>query len=211
METGRTIGILGGTFDPIHNGHLLAAEWAREAFTLDELIFIPAARPPHKDLQGVLESRHRYRMVELAIEDNPDFSVSPIELERAGYSYTVDTISHYVQTYPGIKIHFIIGVDALQIISTWKDLDRLLTLCRFTVVTRPGYELDKKAACFQSVPPEIWEQTDFLPIPALEISSSDIRRRVANGKTIKYLLPAKVEKYIKDNSLYQGINGATYE
>lgn len=211
METGRTIGILGGTFDPIHNGHLLAAEWAREAFKLDELIFIPAARPPHKDLQGVLESRHRYRMVELAIGDNPGFSVSPIELERAGYSYTVDTITHYLQTYPGIKIQFIIGIDALQIIYTWKDLDRLLTLCRFIVVTRPGYELDKKAACFQSVPAEIWERTEFLVIPALEISSSDIRRRVAHGKTIKYLLPSKVEKYIKDNCLYQGINGETYE
>lgn len=207
MEPGKTLGILGGTFDPIHNGHLLAAEWAREAFQLDELIFIPAARPPHKDLGGVLDSHHRYQMVELAVKDNPNFTVSAIELERAGYSYTVDTVAHYLQTYPGVNIMFIIGIDALQLMYTWKDLDQLLTLCRFIVVTRPGYELDKNDPCFQTVPAAIWERIELLAIPALEISSSGIRQRVAHGHSIRYLLPSIVEAYIKDNKLYRDIIG----
>ncbi len=211
MEISKSLGIIGGTFDPIHNGHLLAAEWACEVFQLDEMIFVPAARPPHKDLDAVLDSQHRYRMVELAVEDNPAFSVSALELERAGYSYTVDTVAHYLQIYPGVDIYFIIGVDALQLIHTWKDLNRLLELCKFIVVTRPGYQLDKNDPCFQSVPALIWDKSTLLAIPALEISSSEIRRRVAEGRSIRYLLPPLVEVYIRDNNLYGDICDDEYE
>jgi len=211
MGTSKSLGIIGGTFDPIHNGHLLAAEWAREVFQLNELIFIPAARPPHKDLEEVLDSQHRYRMVELAVEDNPAFSVSAIELERAGFSYTVDTVAHYMQIYPGVDIYFIIGVDALQLIHTWKDLNRLLEICEFIVVTRPGYQLDKNDPCFQSVPPSIWDKSTLLAIPGLEISSSEIRRRVTEGRSIRYLLPPPVEAYIRDNNLYGDIGNDEYE
>ncbi len=201
------LGILGGTFDPIHNGHLLAAEWAREVFRLQDIIFIPSARPPHKDLEVVLDSQHRYQMVELAVGDNTSFSVSAIELERAGLSYTVDTIAHYLQVYPDMDIYFIIGVDALQLIYTWKDLDQLLKLCKFIVVTRPGYELDKNDPCFHAVPTALWDNLELLPIPGLEISSSEIRRRVAEGKSIRYLVPPAIEKYIRDNNLYREICG----
>lgn len=199
----KSLGIFGGTFDPIHYGHLLAAEWAREFWDLEEIIFIPSARPPHKDLGGVSDSRHRYRMVELAIEGNPGFSASAIELERAGYSYTVDTIAHYNQVKPGADIYFIIGVDALQLMYTWKSPEQLLKLCRLIAVTRPGYQLDQSDACFQSAPSALWERLTLLPIPGLEISSSDIRQRVMEGKSIRYLVPPAIEEYIRQNELYK--------
>lgn len=203
MAGKKTLGILGGTFDPIHYGHLLAAEWVSESFDLDEMVFIPAAYPPHKDPAGVINGQHRYRMVELAIEDNPNFSASPLELERSGYSYTIDTIRHYLQADAQLDIRFIMGVDALQLISTWKDVEQLLTLCRFIVVTRPGYQLDRFDPVFATVPAELWERIEILSIPGLEISSSDIRRRVAAGRSIRYLLPPIVADYIEKHRLYR--------
>jgi nicotinate-nucleotide adenylyltransferase len=203
MAKAKSLGILGGTFDPIHYGHLLAAEWAREVFKLDGLIFIPTARPPHKDPGTVLDSQHRYRMVELAVADNTAFSVSAIELERSGYSYTVDTIKHYLQADPCLDIHFIMGVDALQLIYTWKDLDQLWQLCKFIVVTRPGYHLDRNDPVFDAVPAALWERLEMLPIPGLEIASSDIRQRISSGQSVRYLLPAAVADYIKENNLYR--------
>lgn len=202
MQTIKSLGILGGTFDPIHFGHLVAAEFVRDACRLERIIFIPAARPPHKDLDHVLDSRHRYNMVESAIEDNPDFAVSAMELERQGLSYTVETITSCRQLYPAAKIYFILGIDALLLINTWKDVPRLVKLCSFIVVTRPGYHLDRDQECFQGLPPALWENMTLIPIPGLSISSSEIRRRVAEGKTIKYLVPAPVEEYIHANNLY---------
>jgi len=207
MGVKKSLGILGGTFDPVHYGHLLAGEWAREVFNLNQLVFMPAARPPHKDLAGVLDSQHRHRMVELAVSDNPGFSVSTLELERAGFSYTVDTVRYYLQEYPGIELYFIIGVDALQLIYTWKDIEQLAELCQFIVVTRPGYEIDREGPALASLPDALWERLTLLSIPGLEISSSDIRKRVLNGRSIRYLLPAAVEKYIVDNNLYRNLNG----
>lgn len=207
MGLKKSLGILGGTFDPVHYGHLLAGEWAREVYCLDELVIMPAARPPHKDLAGVLDSQHRHRMVELAVSDNPGFSVSTLELERAGFSYTVDTVGYYLQEYPGIELYFIIGVDALQLIYTWKDVERLVELCQFIVVTRPGYELDRNDPALASLPDALWDRLTLLSIPGLEISSSDIRKRVLNGCSIRYLLPAAVEEYIRDNHLYKKPHG----
>lgn len=203
----KSLGILGGTFDPVHYGHLLAGEWAREVYHLDQLIFIPSARPPHKDLSGVLDSEHRYRMVELAVQDNPGFSVSKLELERPGLSYTVDTVRYYLQAYPGIHIYFIIGADALQLMYTWKDVEQLVDLCRFIVVTRPGYELDRNDPALQTLPASLWTGLTLLSIPGLEISSSDIRQRVNAGHSIRYLLPPKVEKYIEEHHLYINLQG----
>ncbi|MBP1760787.1 MAG: Nicotinate-nucleotide adenylyltransferase [Firmicutes bacterium] len=203
MADKKSLGILGGTFDPIHYGHLLAAEWVGEAFGLDELVFIPAARPPHKDPSGVINGQHRYRMVALAIEDNPAFSVSSLELERSGYSYTIDTIRHYLQSDPQLDIRFIMGVDALQLIYTWKDVAQLIGLCRFIVVTRPGYELDRADPVFATVPEELWDRIELFSIPGLEISSSEIRRRAAAGRSIRYLLPPAVADYIEKNHLYR--------
>lgn len=203
MAGRRTLGIMGGTFDPIHYGHLLAAEWADEAFKLDEVVFIPAARPPHKAPADVIGGRHRYRMVELAIADNPAFSVSSLELERSGYSYTVDTIRYFLKSDPQPDIRFIMGVDALQLIHTWKEVEELLQLCRLIVVTRPGYELNRSDPVFASVPKMLWDKVDLLTIPELGISSTEIRRRTAAGLSVRYLLPLEVAGYIQQNHLYR--------
>jgi nicotinate-nucleotide adenylyltransferase len=208
VQTIKSLGILGGTFDPIHYGHIVAAECARDAFELDRVILIPAARPPHKDLEGVLDSRHRFNMVELAAGDNPDFEVSSMELDRKGLSYTVETVASFQQIYPAADIYFILGTDALLLIKTWKELDRLIKLCRFILVTRPGYQLNLDDDSFRDIPSSLWDKTLILPIPGLFISSSDIRQRVSEGKTIKYLVPAAVGKYIEDNNLYQDKEGA---
>lgn len=211
MTGGKSLGIIGGTFDPIHYGHLLAAEWAGEVFGLDKIIFIPAARPPHKDPASVINGDHRYRMVELAIKDNPAFTASSLELERSGYSYTVDTIRHYLAADPQLDIRFILGVDALQLIYTWKEVGQLIKLCRFIVVTRPGYQLDRHDPVFATVPAALWDRIELLSIPGLEISSSEIRKRVAAGRSVRYLLPPVVADYIKKNDLYRNETNDQYK
>lgn len=211
MAGRKSLGIIGGTFDPIHYGHLLAAEWAGEVFELDKIIFIPAARPPHKDPASVINGDHRYRMVELAIKDNPAFTASSLELERRGYSYTVDTIRHYLEADPQLDIRFILGVDALQLIYTWKEVGQLIKLCRFIVVTRPGYQLDRCDPVFATVPAELWDRIELLSIPGLEISSSEIRKRVAAGQSVRYLLPPGVADYIKKNDLYRNETNDQYK
>jgi len=203
MAAIRAIGILGGTFDPIHYGHLAAAECSRDDCQLDQVLFIPAARPPHKDFDQVLEGSHRYAMAELAIKENPYFEVSSLELERQGVSYTVETVEAYVKNLPGVELFFILGVDALMLLNTWRDVERLATLCRFIVVTRPGYQLNRAESTFQGIPDSVWERMTFLPVPGIYISSSEIRKRVAVGKTIKYLVPPLVEQYIADHNLYK--------
>jgi nicotinate-nucleotide adenylyltransferase len=203
MQQIKSLGILGGTFDPIHYGHIVAAECVRDACHLDQIVFVPAARPPHKDLEEVLESQHRYEMVQIALEDNPNFAVSAIELERQGMSYTIETIEAFLRMFPEAEIFFILGVDALLLINTWKEVKHLINLCNFIVVTRPGYILNKKDECFRDIPDSLWDKTRIISIPGLFISSSDIRRRVAQGRTIKYLLPSAVEEYIAEHNLYK--------
>ncbi|QGU00028.1 Nicotinate-nucleotide adenylyltransferase [Candidatus Syntrophocurvum alkaliphilum] len=203
----KAIGILGGTFDPIHFGHLIAGEYARHEFDLDRIIFIPSARPPHKDNVNVLDSNHRYNMVKLATQENMFFEVSTLEMERQGYSYTVDTVKYFATRYEEAEIYFIMGVDALLFINTWKNLDELIAMCKFIIVTRPGYELNQNDQCFNNLPSNFWESIEFLEIPGMDISSTDIRDRVQQNKTIKYLLPRLVEEYIKKHNLYKGQNG----
>lgn len=198
----KKLGIMGGTFDPLHYGHLLAAEWAREICQLDQVAFVPAARPPHKQLDAVLDGQHRYAMVKLGIRGNPYFTASAVELQRQGLSYTVETVTAYLEMYPGVEIYFILGMDALLLTSTWKDVDHLAGLCQFIVATRPGYAIDRNAEDFLGVPAALWEKIRFITIPGMNISSSGIRARVAEGKTIKYLLPGPVEQYIYEHRLY---------
>lgn len=202
MTSRKALGVLGGTFDPIHYGHLVAAQYAAYGFHLDRVIFMPTAQPPHKNANGVLDARHRVAMVELAIADNTAFELSTLEVERSGVSYTIDTIETLQQIYPGTEIYFIMGMDSIYILDTWKDIKRLVTMCRFIVVTRPAYELNRSDPALQGVPPEFWDQVDILEIPAMDISSTDLRCRVQQGKPIRYLLPPAVEQYIYDNSLY---------
>ena len=203
MQKFDSIGIMGGTFDPIHNGHLIAAEFTRHEFQLDRVIFMPAARPPHKEINEVLDSEHRYKMVKLAIQGNPAFEISDLEMKRTGKSYTIDTIRYFLEHYPGSDIYFIMGADSLLMMDTWKDYRELSGLCRFAVVTRPGYGIERSNPALKNLPPILWERMEFLPIPGLDISSTDIRQRVAESKPIKYLLPLEVEQYILDQGLYR--------
>lgn len=204
-------GILGGTFDPIHMGHLRCAEEVLELFRLNRIIFTPAARPPHKLEARITSFYHREQMVKLAIDGNPAFSFSDIENKRGGISYAVETIEYFLDNYlKDIELYFILGQDAFHAIETWKDWRNLLLLCNFVVMTRPGYTsrgLDGIVPADFSSRFVYDAQIDgyrgpsghviyFRPVTFLDISSSDIRRRVREGRSIRYLVPEPVRHYI---------------
>lgn len=202
MEKLNALGILGGTFDPVHYGHLIAAEYARHEFTLDRVLFIPAGKPPHKTSDAITAAEHRYEMLQLAIQDNPAFELSSLEFHRQAVSYTVDTVQELKPAYPGVELYFIMGADSLLHFHTWKDYQRLASLCSFIVVTRPGYSLNHHDDSLRQVPKQLWENLYQLEIPGVDISSSDIRARITAAKPVKYLLPPAVEEYIRSNHLY---------
>lgn len=192
---------MGGTFDPIHYGHLLMAEEARQAFSLDYVVFVPNGLPAHKKAYHVTDPEHRYNMTALAIESNPCFSISRIEIERSGPSYSIDTIRHFRQIYPDLdELYFITGADAIMQILTWHDYPNLVKQCKFIAVTRPGFMLDQLKHITDA---EFLKKVSFLSIPLLEISSTDIRNRMAIGKSVKYLTPDSVIAYIKEESLFK--------
>jgi len=197
----RKIGILGGTFDPIHIGHLVTAEAVRIQFGLEKVIFIPAGDPPHKQGCQVTAARHRFIMTVLATCSNPYFFVSAMELERPGPSYTIDTIKILKERYgPDTDLYFIIGADTVKELHTWRKIDELLDLCYFVAATRPGSNgLDLIVQMFGD---KGRERILRLNNPELEISSTDIRERVKNGKSIKYIVPESVEEYILKEKLY---------
>ena len=191
------IGILGGTFNPIHYGHLLVAAEVREKFDLEKVLFVPSASPPHKNHPDIAPPGHRYQMTVLATRSNPFFSVSDLELQRSGKSYAIETVKELLNIYgKDSKLYFITGTDAILEISTWKDREKLLKLCQFIVATRPGFDAEK-------IDKIILNQIHLLQIPNLDISSTDIRNRIKEGRTIKYLLPEKVEEYICEHGLYR--------
>ncbi len=196
------LGIMGGTFDPIHNGHLLAAEEVRIGFGLDSVLFIPSSHPPHKQGKKISDGFHRYTMAVLATVDHPQFSVSTVELDRPGLSYSVDTVSTLKDGLPeGSEILFITGADAIAQILSWKDAEKLLSLCDFVAVTRPGYSMsgiDRVKEHLGSLAARV----HVFPITGFAISSSDIRERVKTGRPIRYLVPAAVEEYIHKMGLY---------
>ena len=193
------IGLLGGTFDPIHLGHLVLAESAREAFGLDGILFVPAGQPPHKPGAVMAPASDRWRMVEIATNDNPFFSVSPVEIERAGPSYTVDTVACLRRQQPSVDWCLIVGSDALAEIPTWHDYQGLLPLVRILAAARqPGTPL--------TLPPEInaWsDRVSFFHPPSLDISASLIRQRVRDGLSVRYLVPAGVAAYLAGHHLYR--------
>ena len=192
------IGILGGTFDPIHYGHLLIAEEVREQFKLDKILFVPTARPPHKRETTITDFRHRYKMALLATGNNPYFMVSDLEIFHLGKSYTIKTIKELEKKYKDkkLKIYFIIGTDSALEISTWKDIDELIELCKFITVPRPHYDLKK-------IDDKYKEKMCILKFPLVDISSIKIRERVKEERSIKYLVPELVEEYIYKNKLYK--------
>ncbi|HHY13329.1 MAG TPA: nicotinate-nucleotide adenylyltransferase [Thermoanaerobacterales bacterium] len=198
------IGIMGGTFDPIHYGHLVTAEAVRSNFGLDIVLFVPTGRPPHKKTYKVTDSVHRYLMTVLATVTNPFFEVSRVEIDREGFSYTVDTIKELKEIYgESSDLYFISGADAILEIITWKRVDELLDLCYFVAATRPGYELKELDGEIDKIRNLHEKQLFSLEVPAMAISSTDIRKRVKEGRSIKYLLPESVEYYIKKNKLYK--------
>lgn len=194
--------IMGGTFDPIHYGHLVVAEEVRHQFKLDKVIFVPAARPPHKSDKIISDPHHRVHMTRIATSSNKYFEVSTLEVERSGPSYTIDTVEAFKKLFGVQTIFFITGADAVLEILTWKEAERLLTLCNFIAATRPGYDLKKLHLILKSLPREVLDNIIPLEVPALSISSTDIRRRVREGRSIKYLLPEAVEEYLRVNCLY---------
>jgi len=195
-----SVGILGGTFDPIHHGHLGIAEEAREVLGLERVLLVPASSPPHKPGRPVTDAAHRLAMVELAIAGNPAFTLSRLELDRGGVSYSVDTLE--ALRGQGIaEPWFILSAEALAGLPTWREPDRILALCRLAVVPRGGYEpLDSAwvAARF----PGLEGRVTFLPGPLLPISGSVVRRRAAAGRSVRYLVPDAVARYIADHALY---------
>ncbi|AQS59933.1 nicotinate-nucleotide adenylyltransferase [Desulforamulus ferrireducens] len=199
----REICLMGGTFDPIHYGHLVVAEEVRQQFSLSKVLFIPAARPPHKTDKIISDPIHRVNMTRLAIASNPYFDVSTLEVERQGLSYTIDTVKEIKKIYGVEKVYFITGADAVLEILSWKNAEELLSICTFIAATRPGYDLHQLADTLKLLPKEVLKNILPLEVPALSISSSDIRRRVKEGKSIKYLLPEAVEQYIFNTKIYQ--------
>lgn len=199
----KKLAIMGGTFDPIHIGHLMTAEEVRSEFGIDQVVFIPTGHPPHKDCRRVTDSEHRYLMSVLATVENPSFHVSRIEIDRPGTTYTVDTIERIKEAYPsGVKIYFITGADAVHEILTWKRVDELMKICEFVAVTRPGYKRRQLKEKVETLQESFQCKVHYLEVPALAISSSDIRNRVREVKPIKYLVTEAVEKYIQKLELY---------
>jgi len=195
MTSPKKLGILGGTFDPIHMGHLVLAEQAREQFELDQIIFIPSASPPHKTEQELSLAIHRFEMTKLALEGNRYFSVSDIELKRKGLSYTIETLRELKGFYKDSEIYFLTGSDVLEEITTWRDPEEIYKLARIVIAVRPG---------FNKFDPEhhFAKKSVIVRITGVDISSTQIRQKVRNGESIKYLVPSKVEEYIKKKNLY---------
>ena len=200
MSSRPKIGIMGGTFNPIHYGHLFIAEAAWKTFSLDKVIFVPAGSPPHKRNKFCGDTEDRMQMTALAIASNPHFELSLIEVNRSGFSYSVDTMELFNEQYHyDVDLYFITGADAVLDIDTWYRPERLLELCRFIAATRPGFDLQRLEKL-----PEHWrKRIDVMDIPGLDISSTDIRQRVQQGLPIKYLLPEAVESYIFEHNLYK--------
>ena len=202
-KTPQRIGIMGGTFDPIHMGHLVMAEAVRMDYALDKVLFIPTGTSPHKTQFPVTSAIHRYIMTMMATYSNPYFFLSPIERDRPGPSYTIDTVRSLVAQYePGTEFYFLTGTDAVLELHTWNNIDELLDLCHFVAASRPG-KIRTIEQEIQRLGPKAVERIHRLTTPELEISSTDIRERVRMGKSIRYFVPENVEHYIHKEGLYR--------
>jgi len=196
------IGILGGTFDPIHYGHLVAGEEAKRALDLERVLFVPSARPPHKQAYPVSPADIRVQMVRLAIADNPYFELSTMEVDRPGFSYTVDTIASLRRELgEQSELFFILGEDALADLPTWHDPKRLLELCQLIAVNRPGYHSFSLRLLERQLP-GVEKRVHEVRIPELAIWSTELRARVCSGLSVRYLLPDAVHDFVYARGLY---------
>jgi len=192
------IGVMGGTFDPIHHGHLVAASEAVAHLGLDEVVFVPTGRPGFKQAQRVTPAEHRYLMTVIATASNPRFTVSRVDIDREGLTYTVDTLRDLRAQRPDADLFFISGADAIQQILRWKDAEKLWDMAHFVAVTRPGHLLSVDGLPRDGV--------TTLEVPALAISSTDCRRRAEEGLPVWYLVPDGVVQYIAKHGLYRGLH-----
>jgi nicotinate-nucleotide adenylyltransferase len=211
------IGIFGGTFNPIHLGHLRSAEEIREAFALDRIYFVPAARPPHRSGDTLVSAAHRFNMVQLAVADNPFFQASAVELDRMGPSYSVDTIRYFRNELDLASLFFVVGLDAFREIHTWKEYASIPGLCHLIVTSRPGVSSPSPEHLLPvALQPALWYDSAhkmyrhtsghslvFHEIHGLKISASQVRALLRQRKSIRYLVPSTVAVYIADNALYQ--------
>ena len=197
----KKIGIMGGTFDPIHYAHLATAEFIRDKYNLDKIVFIPSGNPPHKNID-ITNKYDRYNMVLLATANNKNFLVSNIEVERQSKTYTIDTLRELKQTYPSSEIYFITGADAICDIETWKDVADNFKLATFIAATRPGISLLRAQEKIENLIKKYNAKIISVYVPSLDISSTYIREQLKDRKSIRYLVPENVENYIYQNKLY---------
>ncbi|MGI6570464.1 MAG: nicotinate-nucleotide adenylyltransferase [Caldicoprobacterales bacterium] len=200
----KRIGIMGGTFDPVHIGHLFIAEAVRDAFSLERVIFVPTGDPPHKKTSRLTPGLLRVEMLEHAICGNPFFQVSSMEVERKGTTYTIDTLKELTAQWPAARLYYIIGGDTLLDLKNWRSFEEVARLCSFLAYQRPGFEgetLEKEA---ERLSEDFGAEIHIFEGPHLDISSRSIRRRLAQNRTIRYLVPDRVVKYIKEHNLYRG-------
>jgi nicotinate-nucleotide adenylyltransferase len=196
MGEPRRLGVMGGTFDPIHHGHLVAASEVQSVFGLDEVVFVPTGQPWQKAVTEVSPAEHRYLMTVIATASNPRFTVSRVDVDRPGPTYTIDTLRELKEQRGDVEMFFITGADALAQILSWKDVDELWSLAHFVGVTRPGHALSNTGLPEKGV--------SLLEVPAMAISSTACRDRVAAGQPVWYLVPDGVVQYIGKYSLYRG-------
>ena len=198
------IGILGGTFNPIHCGHLIIAEAVRERFCLDKVLFIPSGQPPHKPDDEVIDAEYRYEMVRRAVASNRFFETSRVELDREGYTYTINTLRTLREEYGAdTGLFFIIGADVIPELTTWKDFDLVFKLCEFIAVLRPGHDRKSFETDIRQIKNNYDIKINITDAPLIDISSSDIRERCSRGNSIKYLVTEGVEEYIYSEGLYR--------
>ncbi|HHU61800.1 MAG: nicotinate-nucleotide adenylyltransferase [Bacillota bacterium] len=197
------IGIMGGTFDPVHLGHLVTAERARSEFSLEQVLFLPSGISPHKTTKRVSEAEHRYMMTLLATLSNPHFEVSRIDIDRTGISYTIDSLRILKEHYgPNVELFFITGADAIFEIMNWKDSNQYLEIAHFIAASRPGFSLEELPSDTREWVARHQERFHLLRVPAMAISSTDIRERVQQGDSIRYMVPELVDHYIRRHDLY---------
>lgn len=206
VTANKRLGILGGTFNPIHLAHLIIAEAVRERYGLGKVLFIPSSHPPHKEGEEVIDAAHRYQLVRLAIADNPLFEVSDIEIQREGRSYSVETLKalRKAESEP-TDYFFIIGADSVPELRTWKNIEEVAELCALVVVPRPGWDKERIAAEKLGLPEWIREGLlhHVVSAPPIGISSTEIRDRIRRGESIRYLVPRAVQEYILEHRLYR--------
>ena len=201
----KKIGIMGGTFNPIHNAHLVLAEQAYAKYNLDKIIFMPAKKPPHKDSRGLATDEHRIEMIRLSIKDNPHFELSTLEMERDTVSYTAETLRLLTDLYPDTEFYFIIGGDSLMSLHSWREPEVIFQLSTIIAAGRSGFLSDDVKQEVLRLRKEYACSIELLEIPNMDISSRSIRSNIERGNSIRYYVPEQVYQYIITHNLYQGI------